>query len=331
MKKTFLSSALMLACGVVLAQPTISADQFNYVSAPSFSYKYMSGSTAIPPGAAGANANWNFSTLSAGSTLNYTTASCPGDVDCGTFPGANQVVGVSSLAKVYFNKTSSLMEQVGEKGSANIIFSNPMKMLQFPMSFGQTFSDSYESSNPQGSKNGTVTSTIDAYGTLKTPTGTYTNVLRQKIVDVGTIQVGPSSYTMTATQYYWMKPGTHHYIMAIISTEMTGLPVPVPASYVATYTTAAPGNTGIEVDQDILAEKIAVYPNPATNEFTVEANGLNIANIDLYNVVGQKVLSKTGAVGTLKMTVNELTLNAGCYFLKINTNQGQITKQVIIR
>jgi hypothetical protein len=330
MKKQLLSIAALLSAASAIAQPTIQANQFNYVSVPGFVYKYMSGQTAISPGAAGANVNWDFSTLAGSSTLNYTTTSCPGDADCGTFPGANQVVGVSTAAKVYFNKSSNSLEEVGELASGTITFSDPMKMMQFPVTFNQAYNDSYASSGASGSKNGTLSSAIDAYGTLKTPTGTYTNVLRQKIVENATVVSGSTSMQMTITHYYWIAPGIHHYLMAVLSTQITGLPVPVPPTYVATYSTQS--GTGI-ADNEALSREVTVYPNPASNKLTIQTTDLDIKDIEVYNVLGQKMLTHTFSdkSNTASVTIDNLQLAKGCYFLKINTGKGLVTKQIAIK
>jgi hypothetical protein len=332
MKKQLLSIAALLSAASAIAQPTIQANQYNYVSAPGFVYKYLSGQTAISPGASGANVTWDFSTLVGSSTLNYTTASCPGDANCGTFPGANQVIGVSTAAKVYFNKSSNSLEEVGELASGTIVFSDPMKMMQFPVTFNQTFNDSYASSGASGSKNGTLSSTIDAYGTLKTPTGTYTNVLRQKIVENATVVSGSTPLQMTITHYYWIAPGIHHYLMAVLSTQITGLPVPVPTTYVATYTTQSSTPTGI-ADNEALSQEITVYPNPAKEKLTIQTASLDIKDIEVYNVLGQKMLTQsfTNKSNSASITMDNLQLANGCYFLKINTSKGLVTKQIAIR
>lgn len=330
MKKQLLTAALSGVGMAALAQPTIQANQFNYSSAASFTYKYQSGQTAIAPGPSGANVTWNFSSLAAGSNLSYTTDACPGDSDCGTFPGANQVLKVGTLAKLYYEKTNNGLEQIGEKAAGTFVYSNPMKYMQFPMTFNQTYNDTYASSNGSDTKNGTVTSTIDGYGTLQTPSGTYTNVLRQKIVENATVTTGGQSVNMTFTHYYWMKADMHHYVMSIVSTEITGAPVPVPASYAVIYTTAT-GGVGID-EQAALAGEVDIYPNPADRDLNIKTNNLAIDKVELFNILGQKLLSKTiDRKNCFSVTLNTLELSGGNYFVKINTEKGLLTKQVVIR
>lgn len=326
MKKQLLTLSLLAASAAVLAQPTIQANQFDWLATPAFTYKYQAGQTAVAPGAAGANASWNFSGLPAGSNLAYTTAACPGDADCGIFANANQVVKVGTLGKVFYNKTSSALEEVGETGSNAVAYTDPMKWLQFPVTFNQTYSDSYVSA----SRSGTLTSTIDGYGTLTTPAGTYNGVLRQKIVDNTVVDAGGQTMNMTLTQYYWMTPGIPHYLMSIIITDITGLPVPVPSTYAVAYTTET-GTIGID-DKAALALDITVYPNPASDAISIKTGSLRVESVAAFNMLGQQVLSKTfTGIASGVVTLDQPGLTAGCYFLKINTDKGLVTKQVVIR
>jgi hypothetical protein len=333
MKKTLLGLSMLAIAAVSFAQPTIQANQYDYASVQEFTFKYSSGQTAISPGASGANVTWNFSSLTGSSTYNYTTAACPGETDCGTFPGANQVLILASLnSKTYWKKTTNTLEQTGEKGnstSSDFVYTDPIKFMQFPMTFGQTYSDTYTGAAPIGTKTGMLNSTIDAYGTLTTPAGTFANVLRQKIVETATVTVSGQPSTIQFTHYYWFAPNVHHYLMAIIVAEPIGLPVPVPATYVATYSTGS-GGTGI--NNEVLNNEIAVYPNPINDRFTIQTGTLNVESVEVYNILGQKVLNKSFAgKNTSATTIDNLQLRSGYYFLKINTDKGLATKQITIQ
>ncbi|MFA6058156.1 MAG: hypothetical protein WC756_08145 [Taibaiella sp.] len=270
MKRQLLSIAALLSAASAIAQPTIQANQFNYTSLSAFEYKYASSQqTAIAqPGASGANVSWDFSNIVAQSTINYATAACPGDADCGLFAGANQVVKLNNVggAKVYYNKTQNMMEQVGEKGmgaDGDAVFSNPMKVMQFPVSFGQTFSDSYSYGTSSGTRSGTLTSTIDAYGTLKTPAGTYTNVLRQKIVENSTVTVGSQSMQILITHYYWLAPNVHRMLMSLISTQTEIVGIPPQTVYVATYSTQSSTPTVLLITKACLVKLQYILTLPA--------------------------------------------------------------------
>jgi hypothetical protein len=71
-----------------------------------------------------------------------------------------------------------------------------------------------------------------------------------------------------------------------------------------------------------------IYPNPATNNFTVNLGNDEKANIQLYNIVGQQVYSET-INGTAQVNVSNL--KSGVYMLKINQNGKSYTTKVIVK
>lgn len=71
-----------------------------------------------------------------------------------------------------------------------------------------------------------------------------------------------------------------------------------------------------------------VYPNPATNNFTVNLGNDEKANIQLFNIVGQQVYSET-ITGSAQ--VNVANLHSGVYMLKVNQNGKVYTTKVVVR
>jgi hypothetical protein len=74
------------------------------------------------------------------------------------------------------------------------------------------------------------------------------------------------------------------------------------------------------------ATDVKVYPNPATEHIFV--SGItNLSKVEIFSVLGTKVFEKT---------VNEdqiipISFQAGMYFVKINTNDKQIIKKIIVK
>ena len=71
-----------------------------------------------------------------------------------------------------------------------------------------------------------------------------------------------------------------------------------------------------------------VYPNPATNNFTVNLGNDEKANIQLFNIVGQQVYSET-ITGSAQ--VNVANLHSGVYMLKVNQNGKVYTTKVVVK
>ena len=79
---------------------------------------------------------------------------------------------------------------------------------------------------------------------------------------------------------------------------------------------------------EIEKNNITVYPNPATNNFTVNLGNDEKANIQLFNIVGQQVYSET-ITGSAQ--VNVANLHSGVYMLKINQNGKSYTTKVVVK
>jgi len=325
MKKRYAFCGLAMLCNAAaMSQPTITADQFNYLSATDFSYRSMAGNSELDPGPSGANVQWNFANIGTGSTVNYTTTTCPGDPDCGSFPGANQVIGVGGAAKVYYNKTNDAMEQIGEKAAGTLVYSNPLKVMQFPISYGQSYTDAFTASNGSETRNGTLQSSIDGWGTLTTPVGTFSNVLRQKIVQDFTLSVMGQNVGMRFTEYYWIAPGFHHYLMAYVTTEYTD--VPAPSAHAAYYTT----RPGVSVHDYDHSAQVQVFPVPAKDVVYIKATH-NIHSVAVFNTLGQEVMNESNKDRnhTVRLAVDKLP--AGNYFINARTESGSVRRQIVVQ
>jgi TonB family protein len=82
---------------------------------------------------------------------------------------------------------------------------------------------------------------------------------------------------------------------------------------------------------DMVAERIMVYPNPATSEVFIEnKSGLQIKRVMVYNQAGSLVLNKPVDSGS-KHSINTSVLARGTYTLKLETDKGTIAKKVILK
>ncbi len=75
-----------------------------------------------------------------------------------------------------------------------------------------------------------------------------------------------------------------------------------------------------------------IYPNPAKNKLTIETDLLNEkAQVSIINILGATVINQTMPRGTQSATIDLLNLNAGVYFVKIQTETGkQLVKRLVI-
>lgn len=82
----------------------------------------------------------------------------------------------------------------------------------------------------------------------------------------------------------------------------------------------------LSVDNAI-ASKFRVYPNPAKDVLTIDSRNINISSINVFNVLGTKVLERK------ELSDNQLdvsSLSNGIYFLKISAENATVTKKFIV-
>ncbi len=71
---------------------------------------------------------------------------------------------------------------------------------------------------------------------------------------------------------------------------------------------------------------VNVYPNPSTGECTIQSSLFNVQNVEVYNAIGEKVISKN-----LNSKIGTLNLNEdGIYFVKMTSNGKTFTKKLIV-
>lgn len=83
-------------------------------------------------------------------------------------------------------------------------------------------------------------------------------------------------------------------------------------------------NEMISVDE-IASNKISFYPNPTRNRLNVNNANLNIQSIQLYDVLGKKVLVALNNFQQIDVS----NLNQGVYLVKIETDKGVFTKKAL--
>ncbi len=79
--------------------------------------------------------------------------------------------------------------------------------------------------------------------------------------------------------------------------------------------------------EDITENNISIYPNPANDRLYIEAEG-EIVGITVYDIYGRHQVTETPSHQDMT-SVNVSGLNAGIYFVKINSKEGEIVKRFI--
>ncbi|HNX22093.1 MAG TPA: FG-GAP-like repeat-containing protein [Bacteroidales bacterium] len=86
------------------------------------------------------------------------------------------------------------------------------------------------------------------------------------------------------------------------------------------------GSAPIPVEITKHNDQVKVYPNPATDQITIELGAYNEATIQLFSITGQLITSIE--CNNPINSINCTSFSNGFYFLKIKTHSGVITKKV---
>ena len=88
---------------------------------------------------------------------------------------------------------------------------------------------------------------------------------------------------------------------------------------------------GVAINEDLLtvtelSAEAKLYPNPTTGQFTVE--GANVAKVEVYNLVGQKVHDAEGKI----VNIDATNWNKGIYLVNIIEQDGAVvTKKLVVK
>jgi hypothetical protein len=206
----------------------------------------------------------------------------------------------------------------------NAAYSKDDYVYRFPLTFGKIDSCDYKygANVPTqfyyGEKGHRV-NTVDGWGTLKTPYGTFA-VLRLKsvlnmidTVYLDTLHFGINRAQPLTIQYKWIAQGEKIPVLEVDGTQVAGAFTPTTVTYRDSLRPTVP-QTGIaELFRE--PQLIATWPNPASGIVNFDLNGLKANEIDLFDMSGKRVgrVAIGGEIPALDVSL----LSAGMYFFQV--------------
>lgn len=86
--------------------------------------------------------------------------------------------------------------------------------------------------------------------------------------------------------------------------------------------------TAIGLPAENKLTRISVYPNPANDKLTIEADGIRA--LELSDLTGRHLYTlQTTAINKTEINLPELNLPAGSYLIKVQTNEFAGTRKII--
>lgn len=253
----------------------------------------------------GANHTWDFGTYTF-QPVGTMQVIAPSSAPMGSsFLSANYAfsfAGTYSFFNVSGTKNECLASTITGAGSGNDYSPNPKTLLKFPFNYNDTDTDTWQK---VGDSPNTITFTYDGYGTLITPFGTYTDVVRVH----ENYGVGDDDY-----RWYILNPLTE---VAIYEHSTTTL--------YAIGATQVPTNME-EHGKHTVA--MSVYPNPANSTVTI-ANISNGSLLVITDITGRVLHTEEANAETVTMNVDQF--GAGVYLVKVENENSIAVKKLIIQ
>ncbi len=199
-------------CGIGGSQPTMTRD---WVGSPGDEFSINFATSVPAEGSRGADQSWDFSGIVGDTITARSSYYNVGDTPyADEFPESNLALGIDAFGLFSFlSVDNNIMEDLGNGNPFSLSkSSDPRTILEFPLSFGDSFSDSFASSvsgfGVTTFTKGTLTATVDAYGTVELPGGTFENCLRIEVIEesVDSTDLGLGiieKIHSTVTSYYW--------------------------------------------------------------------------------------------------------------------------------
>lgn len=297
MNKITLLSTLFLNV-LIFAQPVL--NQSDIAGLNIDSSLYTSQVNAGNVGNAGANQIWNFSSLTLtpqGTSTVAVEASAPFSAN---FPSANFYVtsytlGNTSVFFGYYLLNSTKLEVLGTSSDTAVqnSFTNPRTAFIFPFTFNSTFTDTYQISSAAAINS--TSSIYDAYGTLTTAFGTFTDVIRIKTTDGISIS------------YNWFQVNPYRELLSANTNSIN-----------TTINYNVRNNNVLATIPNNINDNFAIFPNPTNGEFTIKnvdfSNNEFFANV--YDIRGNQII-KNEKIDSNSKILNIKDYASGLYFIKI--------------
>ncbi len=283
-------------------------------------------------GESGANVTWDFSNV----VIDFVTSST--FVDPATLPNGNLFPQATAGSKdagseIYYYQSEMGMGFYGAilNSGARIVYTNPQDWLRFPMTYNDTYTDSFSGTVTTSAifdRSGTAEVEVDAYGTLITPAGTFKEVVRvYTYMDYSDKFGGADVANYIEKRYSWYDARSGFPLFTYSDLEYLGT-----SSKSVSYLDAKPLNIRSLFAEDL---QLNVYPNPTSDWFTLDYSLTDRSEVEIAmtNLLGQEVLlvsQQEENAGSHQSQVDVSGLAQGTYFVKITIDEKVATYKVLV-
>lgn len=291
-------------------------------------------STGVIPKSSGANQTWNFTssiiqTSAAASSTMVAASSVPAS---SMFPGAT-IAEWDGSSYTFYKGTSTEFDVLGFTDNSGTMLTytpNPMTMLKWPTSYGDSYSDTYSGSfsgvGLSASSSGSQTITASGTGILMLPGGlSYSNMLQVKIAQsmTTTITVPISTISIDNSISYLYFHSSSKTPLVSINYDNGKF------SNMSLDKKVAVGITDYNFDASF-----SIYPNPAKTHFNVSLGNENShdCTVQIYSITGQLIKAENlGNSSKIEALISLQDMSPGVYMVKTQLGQKNSTRRLVIQ
>ncbi|MFA9213997.1 MAG: T9SS type A sorting domain-containing protein [Candidatus Methylacidiphilales bacterium] len=281
----------------------------------------------VSSGASGPNRTWDFSTF-----LNQDILVSRIYIEPSSTPYANKFLnaklcrtdGIGSVFSYWDNSNANKSVYYGFV-EPNIYDQNyntlPINFYKFPINYGDSYADSTSALTNPGAivGPGKYYFDADAWGTLKLPKATFSNVLRTKsVIYIGDSSPIINSYSLT-TEYAWYHPNQKEPLLAISSVIINHDLYKKFVLFNNSSTT--------NLNELTLNNEVDIYPNPTNGMFQISISSyFKKAIVSVFDYTGKEIQTIDLYNKNTSMNINK----KGIYFVKIMVDGKTINKKLIV-
>ena len=315
METTCTAFSLLVLCGTMRAQPTLTLGQYTMVLGDHYELFEFNG--GISP-SSGANVTWNYANLTGEPWFSKDVVDPSTAAGFALFPSAT--AALQWLPYNEFHRSSADKEEhLGFYSSPGeySLCSDPRTEMEYPFTLGSSFTDSMVCSEIGPSprtRTGVFTVTCTAYGSLILPNATYSDCLLLH-------------RTWSYVDEYSGDPNLGYSVGETYSIVKAGIGQPLLSHTTSVYTQGGGsidnasgfrlGDFSTGLRPAACTDNAIAYPNPTTDILTVTTGGIGHATITLHTTDGREVMRERTANGAQQHVLSLQHLLSGIYLLRM--------------
>ncbi|MBL8001095.1 MAG: T9SS type A sorting domain-containing protein [Flavobacteriales bacterium] len=315
--------AASLPFGAAMAQPTLT--EANNVPAAGDIYSISASDADSIGSATGANVTFGSWMLEEQSNRNKFFLAPSVSSTSAAIPAAELLSTDGGSDTLFWSSDANGLYLEGERTAATFAYSDKVKEMTYPCTYGTTWNDNGSATYAIGAFNVVrsvvLTGIADGHGTLQLPFGSIDNVLRVKTRKATTDQSFTTLERITNTISFYVDTVPFPVLRLVSDSLRVG-----GGAWGVTYTNEwmyGPGIVGLNT-LDATEVTFTCYPNPATDLVNLSVDLDGPAICEVVDAGGRIVLSRTLAAQGLA-TVPVATLPAGLYTARITDANGPRT------